>query len=245
LFRGHVFNLSTEDGYFTANGLYTGNSDSIAVHGQIRLPGEPFDTWYGKRQSPPDRPNDREIVVPHRIAWPIPPELRPRGMGEVVARWRREGRKGSPPAQPLLSTVPLERFGRKSKAETNPLTVQDKRPSVSLVNTATDHADLLNRMGAEEKAGRTPHPQIAEAAKAILDPALGHRALRDMADALVMSGQKAMIAHGPVAAAVHDAAAHALHTESFSRRGKTDYVEQSKASVAAATRRYVKLGGEL
>ena len=87
-------------------------ADSIAVHGQIRLPSEPFDTWYGKRQSPPDRPNDREIVVPHRIAWPIPAELRPRGMGEVVARWRREGRKGSPPGQPLLSTVPLERFGK-------------------------------------------------------------------------------------------------------------------------------------
>lgn len=81
-------------------------ADSVAVHGQIRRPTEPFDTWHGKVMHPPDRPNDRAVVVPHRLAWPIPPELRPRSDGEVLARWRAEGRKGGPPARPRISTIP-------------------------------------------------------------------------------------------------------------------------------------------
>lgn len=87
-------------------------ADSIAVHGQIRRTSEPFDTWYGQFQHPPDRPNDREIVVPHRIAWPIPAHLEPRGAGEVSARWVKQGRKGGHPPIPRRSTVPIESFGR-------------------------------------------------------------------------------------------------------------------------------------
>lgn len=83
-------------------------SDSFACHGQIRRPSEPFDTWQGKVMHPPARPNDREVVVPHRLAWPIPPELAPRSAGDVLARWRAEGRKGSPPPRPRLSTIPAK-----------------------------------------------------------------------------------------------------------------------------------------
>lgn len=83
-------------------------ADSYAVHGQIRRPEEPFDTWQGPVLHPPSRPNDREVVVPHRLAWPLPAALKPRSDGEVAARWAKEGRKGSPPRRPRLSTVKLD-----------------------------------------------------------------------------------------------------------------------------------------
>lgn len=54
-------------------------ADSIALHGQVAGPGEPFTMplggpmfpggqWY----SPPNRPHDRAILVPWRKAWGIP-----------------------------------------------------------------------------------------------------------------------------------------------------------------------------
>lgn len=91
-------------------------ADSFAVHGQIRRPSEAFMSWFGSYMAPPNRPNDREVVVPHRIAWPIPPYLKPRSDAEVAARWRKEGRKGGPPGRPTMTTVPLERFGPKDAA---------------------------------------------------------------------------------------------------------------------------------
>jgi hypothetical protein len=87
-------------------------SDSIAVHGQIRRPNEAFESWFGAYQHPPNRPNDRETVVPHRISWPIPDTLKPRSDGEVAARWFQEKRKGAPPGRPLMSTVDVSLFGR-------------------------------------------------------------------------------------------------------------------------------------
>jgi hypothetical protein len=86
------------------------SADSYAVHGQIRRPNEAFDSWFGSFMHPPDRPNDRSVVVPHRLAWPFPGTLRPKSDGEIAARWAAEGRKGSPPARPRLSTVPLDQF---------------------------------------------------------------------------------------------------------------------------------------
>ncbi len=86
--------------------------DSYQVHGQIRRPDEAFSWAGGLYQSPPNRPNDREVVVPHRISWPIPDELAWRSDGEVAAAWRAERRKGSPPARPTMTTVPLDRFGK-------------------------------------------------------------------------------------------------------------------------------------
>lgn len=82
-------------------------ADSYAVHGQIRRPSEAFASWYGLFQHPPDRPNDRGVVVPHRLSWPLPATLKQKSDGEVLARWRWEGRKGSPPPRPKMSTVEM------------------------------------------------------------------------------------------------------------------------------------------
>ncbi len=44
--------------------------DSRAVHGQIRKVKEPFLDPRGRLyMAPPNRPHDREIVIPHRAAW--------------------------------------------------------------------------------------------------------------------------------------------------------------------------------
>jgi hypothetical protein len=88
-------------------------ADSFSSHGQIRLPDEDFDTWYGPTPHPPDRPNDRGVVTPHRIVWPIPAYLKWKTDEQVLARWRAEGRKGAPPPRPdPMTTVPLARFGK-------------------------------------------------------------------------------------------------------------------------------------
>ena len=82
-------------------------ADSYAVHGQIRRVSEAFDDWTHSYMHPPNRPNDRETVVPHRVGWPIPPTLKPKSDAEVASRWTAEGRKGSPPPRPRMSTVDL------------------------------------------------------------------------------------------------------------------------------------------
>jgi hypothetical protein len=86
--------------------------DSYQVHGQIRRPNEAFQWAGGLYQHPPNRPNDREIVVPHRISWAIPPSLKWRDDSEVHARWTADGNKGSPPPRPKMTTVPLDQFGK-------------------------------------------------------------------------------------------------------------------------------------
>ncbi len=90
-------------------------ADSVAIHGQIRRPEEAFESWYGAFQHPPDRPNDRAAVVPHRIAWPIPDYLAQRDEAEILSTWTREGRKGSPPDRPLMTTIDLSLFGAKAQ----------------------------------------------------------------------------------------------------------------------------------
>jgi hypothetical protein len=87
-------------------------SDSYSIHGMIRRPDEPFEWWEGAFQCPPNRPNDREIVVPHRISWEIPEYLLPKSDDEIEAVWKLEGRKGAPPERPVMTTVDLELFGR-------------------------------------------------------------------------------------------------------------------------------------
>lgn len=91
-------------------------SDSYAVHGQIRRVDEAFESWFGLYMHPPNRPNDREVVVPHRTTWPIPASLEPRSDADVLARWRQEKRKGSPPTRPKMSTVPRDIFGTQRAA---------------------------------------------------------------------------------------------------------------------------------
>jgi hypothetical protein len=60
---------------------------------------------------PPNRPNDREVTVPHRISWPIPDYLQPLGDGDYQARFMQEHPKGSPPGRPKMETVDRSRFG--------------------------------------------------------------------------------------------------------------------------------------
>jgi hypothetical protein len=92
-------------------------SDSLASHGEVRRPDEPFETWFGLSQHPPNRPNDRDVVTPHRMEWPIPPYLKPVEWGAVIARWKAEGHKDAPPARPLMSTVDLDAIGKPGKRQ--------------------------------------------------------------------------------------------------------------------------------
>lgn len=85
--------------------------DSYQVHGQIRLPDQAFEWADGAYQHPPNRPNDREVVVPHRIAWPIPANLVPVGDDLVAAVYARQRKTGGPGPRPLMTTVDLGRFG--------------------------------------------------------------------------------------------------------------------------------------
>lgn len=88
-------------------------ADSVAVHGQIRRPDEAFQWWDGMYIHPPNRPNDRETVVSHRISWQIPPYLKWQTPMQIMAAWKRNGRKGPPPARDFqMTTVPLHLFGK-------------------------------------------------------------------------------------------------------------------------------------
>lgn len=87
-------------------------ADSYAVHGQIRRPDEAFESWFGLYQHPPNRPNDREIVVPHRVSWPIPPYLKWKEEAEIAERWAKEKRKGAVPPRPRMTTIDVAEFGK-------------------------------------------------------------------------------------------------------------------------------------
>ena len=92
-------------------------SDSFAIHGQIRRPEQAFEWWDGLYQHPPNRPNDRETVVPHRISWPIPAFLKWKTSEEVRRRWDAEHgpkSKAELPDRPEMTTVPLSQFGREA-----------------------------------------------------------------------------------------------------------------------------------
>ena len=80
--------------------------DSVAAHGQIRRVGEPFQDIRGRLyQAPPNRPHDREIVLPHRASWgPTPPSLegpRPQGAGR---------RRGEDSPETLAASAELTRL---------------------------------------------------------------------------------------------------------------------------------------
>ena len=91
--------------------------DSYQVHGQIRRLDEPFE-WNTKKgetiayMTPPNRPNDREVIVFHRIAWEIPDELQPVPDAVYEAAFEAQNKSGSPPPRPKMSTVPLSKFGK-------------------------------------------------------------------------------------------------------------------------------------
>lgn len=80
--------------------------DSYQVHGQVRRMEEPFEDGEGRLYMvPPNRPNDREIVILHAVEWPLPEELLPKSDEEVLAAWMRQRKKGVPPPRPKMSTV--------------------------------------------------------------------------------------------------------------------------------------------
>jgi hypothetical protein len=89
--------------------------DSYNVHGEVRRLNEAFEyvTAKGTHEhflTPPNRPNDRELVLAHRLSWGPPPKaLRPRETGAVQARCARDGVKF--PGRPhVMSTVPSSSF---------------------------------------------------------------------------------------------------------------------------------------
>ena len=105
-------------------------ADSFAVHGQIRHSDEAFESWFGLYQHPPNRPNDREVVVPHRISWPIPAYLKWKEDAEVAARWAKEKRKGSPPPRPNMTTIPVGNFGNVAPPSVEKTAARRKRPDI-------------------------------------------------------------------------------------------------------------------
>ncbi len=107
-------------------------ADSYAVHGQIRRPDEAFETWYGFMQHPPARPNDREVVVPHRIAWPIPKYLAWKTEDEIAARWKYDGRKDEMPERPLMTTVDLGEFGKEPEKEEESAAPEEVEPGPAI-----------------------------------------------------------------------------------------------------------------
>jgi hypothetical protein len=92
--------------------------DSYNQHGMIRRMDEAFEyiADNGKRtyyQCPPNRPNDREVVIMHRISWALPPELRALKIDKVVAAYAKEKKKF--PGRPKMTTVSLSQFGKPQK----------------------------------------------------------------------------------------------------------------------------------
>lgn len=59
--------------------------DSVFVHGQIKRIDEPFVDGDGRvYMVPPARPNDREVVAPYRLSWPVPASWMPRPKDERI-----------------------------------------------------------------------------------------------------------------------------------------------------------------
>lgn len=138
-------------------------ADSYAVHGQIRRTEEAFETWYGMMQHPPARPNDREIVVPHRIQWDIPDYLKPMSPGSIAERWHYEGRKGHPPPRPLMTTVPLERFGKEVEKDEDEDKKRDDQPT-DAQQDAIDKGQLAGQLGDDmfQQRGADPNAPAPE-----------------------------------------------------------------------------------
>jgi hypothetical protein len=114
--------------------------------------------------------NDREVVVPHRIHWPVPATLKPRGDGEVAARWSAEGRKGSPPARPLMSTVDMaaevkaeiarsEQPTSAPKPEVAPVFAPTPVPAQPVRRTPRFRTENERRLYAEDRLGQIPRDE--------------------------------------------------------------------------------------
>jgi hypothetical protein len=78
--------------------------DSVAVHGQIRKVREPFQDPRGRLyQAPPNRPHDREIVIPHRASWGERPVALDEPRGEVAEETASPEPLPAPPPPPAIA----------------------------------------------------------------------------------------------------------------------------------------------
>lgn len=149
-------------------------ADSVAVHGQIRRVSEPFESWNGSFQAPPDRPNDRASVVPHREGWPIPAGLAWKSAGDIAAAWAREGRKGSPPGRPKMTTVDLKKFqpwaapADEPKPEPQPEPEPQPTPAAPVGRSPIPGISLVDakRMAADARRRAEEEPVEMQAAEA-------------------------------------------------------------------------------
>lgn len=136
-------------------------ADSYAVHGQIRRPEEPFESWYGLYMHPPNRPNDREIVVAHRVSWVIPPYLEWVDDGKVLAAWTAEGHKEAMPPIPERTTIAREDFGKEpeegTKAQEQVPEELDK-PNVPVDEGAAEEGDVVPVVPADQGVAEEPLP---------------------------------------------------------------------------------------
>lgn len=83
-------------------------ADSYNVHGEVRRPDEPFEyiDYRGRHElfmHPPNRPNDRESTIPHRLSWPVPDGMKPLDDDKVIDRYLAQKLKYH--GRPKLSTV--------------------------------------------------------------------------------------------------------------------------------------------
>jgi hypothetical protein len=95
-------------------------ADSWNVHGEVRGMNEPFEyvNWKGDHahfMTPPNRPNDREVVVAHRMSWPVPAAFRPKSDADVQREYEKQKLKyHGRPAVMSTSRMP-ELLSRPSK----------------------------------------------------------------------------------------------------------------------------------
>lgn len=137
-------------------------ADSVAAHGQIRKLGEPFQDIRGRLyQAPPNRPHDREVVLPHRSSWgAVPPALggpreeRPAGGGRPTGA---RSRRAAAALTEMIGEVNTLRRQRDLGMPTAPL-LQDARRRMregQVVLAASRVADRRDaRAGARAIAGR-------------------------------------------------------------------------------------------
>lgn len=193
-------------------------SDSLAYHGQVRRMTEPFTSWTGSYMTPPNRPNDREIVVPHHIDWPLPPELKEKPWSMVLARWRMEGRKGAPPPRPLMSTIPMGQIGHpepKAAPVPPPEAVQTQP-----VAPAPEGLPYVGRRGTPQGTPRTQEDRgsWAEQRSAQIDRA---QSRADRARAREQARSEREIAASPELSRIRDQARNELAIQAFGSETRT------------------------
>jgi hypothetical protein len=134
--------------------------DSYNVHGEVRRMNEPFEyvDYEGEHEefmTPPNRPNDREIVVAHAARWPIPKSFAPKTDGEVKAAYARARQKyhGRPR---VMSTVDLKKIAREPPRAGSLEEMGIAHEFASSPRTKANVEEGIRRGGFEEHLRRSP-----------------------------------------------------------------------------------------